>query len=77
MARANRNGRLSSKKSMKKPEIFLDKENDFASIRLADGIEAKSYLKDGFIFSEDAKGRVIEIQILNLSLLAKAIKRTA
>ena len=59
------------------PEIFLDKENDFASIRLADGIEAKSYEKDGFIFLEDSKGKVIEIQILNLSRLAKNLKHTA
>ncbi len=46
----------------------MDKDADFASIKLAPGIEAKSYLKDGVLFSEDAKGRVIELQILNVSL---------
>lgn len=40
----------------------------FACIKLAPGIEAKSYLKDGVLFSEDAQGRVIELQILNVSL---------
>jgi hypothetical protein len=44
---------------------------DFAAIKLAPGIEAKSYLKDGVLFSEDAKGRIIELQILNLSLTAQ------
>jgi len=33
-------------------------------------VEKKSYIKDGMIFCEDAKGRIIEIQILNLSSLA-------
>ena len=65
MARNNSHGKLSSKKIMKTPEVFLDKDNDFASIRLAFGVEAKSYEKNGFVFLEDSRGRVIEIQILN------------
>ncbi len=77
MASHNRNGKLSSKKVTKGPQIFLDKDNDFASIKIAPGIEAKSYVKDGFVFLEDAKGRIIEIQILNLSRLADGFKHTA
>jgi len=77
MARNHSNGKLSGKKLKKKPEIFLDKDSDFASIRLADGIEAKSYERDGFVFLEDRKGKIIEIQILNLSKLADGLKRTA
>jgi len=76
MARNNSHGKL-SKKVKTTPEIYLDKENDFASIRLAPGIEAKSYEKDGFIFLEDKKGKVIEIQILNLSRLAEGLKHSA
>lgn len=77
MARNHSHGKLSGKKIKKSPEVFLDKDNDFASIRLSDGIEAKSYEKDGFIFLEDSKGKVIEIQILNLSRLAEGLKHTA
>ena len=55
-------------KSQQFPVVSMDKDADFASITLAPGIEAKSYLKDGVLFSEDAKGRVIELQILNVSL---------
>ena len=77
MARNNSHGKLSGKKIKKTPEVFLDKDNDFASIRLASGIEAKSYEKNGFVFLEDKSGRVIEIQILNLSRLAEGLKHTA
>jgi len=66
-----------SKKLKGMPKIFFDKDNDFASIRLTDGIEAKSYEKDSFIFLEDSKGKIIEIQILNLSRLADGLKHTA
>lgn len=59
------------------PDVYMDADLDFASIKLAAGIEAKSYEKDGFIFCEDAKGRVIEIQVLNLSDLKKSKKRSA
>jgi len=53
------------------PKVLIDKDNDFASIKLKDGIEAKSYLKDGMLFSEDKSGNIIEIQILNLRDLIK------
>ena len=77
MARRNGHGKLSVKKVKSGPEIYLDKENDFASIRLAKGIEAKSYEKDGFVFLEDSKGKIIEIQILNLSRLKDGLKSIA
>ena len=77
MARNHGARKLSVKKLHKNPLISVDLDNDFASIRLVKGIEAKSYEKDGFLFSEDANGRVIEIQILNLSLLAKRAKKIA
>ena len=60
-----------SKRSHTKPEVFIDPDADFASIKLAPGVEAKSYTKSGFVFCEDKKGRVIEIQVLNLSALSK------
>lgn len=50
------------------PIVSIDRDSDFASIKLCPGIEAKSYLRDGILFSEDASGRVIELQILNLSM---------
>jgi hypothetical protein len=53
------------------PRVHVDIEADFASIKLAPGIEAKSYVKDGFVFCEDKKGRIIEVQLLNLSDLRK------
>lgn len=54
-----------------KPEIYIDHDSDYASIKLASGVEARSYVKDGFVFCEDKNGKVIEIQVLNLSELAK------
>ncbi len=79
MAGHNRNGELSKKVKSQYPEIYLDHESDFALIKIAKGIEAKSYFKDGFVFCEDSKGRVIEVQILNLSdlKLGKKTKRSA
>jgi hypothetical protein len=77
MARTHGHGKLPKKQLKKTPEIFFDSENDFASIKIGKGIETKSYEKDGFIFSEDAKGKIIEIQILNLSLLSKSSKKSA
>ncbi len=53
------------------PKIFIDPENDFASIKIKEGTEARSYEKDGFIFCEDVEGNVIEIQILNLKDLSR------
>ena len=55
----NRNG------NGKFPHVVIDKENNFASIKLREGIEALSYVRDGIIFSEDSEGNIIEIQILN------------
>jgi hypothetical protein len=76
MGRINRNGKFRKKVALKKsqafePQVFVDYDADFASIKIAPGIEARSYLKDGFVFSEDKKGRVIEVQVLNLSELGK------
>ena len=48
------------------PKVLIDKKNDFASIQLKSGVEKKSYLKNGIIFSEDKNGNFIEVQILNL-----------
>ena len=50
--------------------MLVDTEADFASIKIAEGVEKKSYIKDGMVFCEDEEGRIIEIQILNLSSLA-------
>jgi hypothetical protein len=72
MGSRHRDGKL-SKKIESFPQITLDKENDFASVKIAKGIEYKSYEKDGFIFCEDKSGRIIEIQVLNLSLLPKLL----
>ena len=78
MGRRNRNGPVRRKKvkSRKFPQVFVDPDADFASIKLAPGIEARSYEKEGFVFCEDASGNVIEIQLLNLSSL-KGLKRTS
>lgn len=59
------------------PKVFIDKENDFAAIKIAKGIEHKSYEIDGFVFCEDKAGRVIEIQVLNLSKLPALLKRAS
>lgn len=79
MAGHNRHGELSKKVKSEYPQVYLDKDSDFASIKIAAGTEAKSYIKDGFVFCEDSKGRVIEVQILNLSDLksGKKPRRTA
>ena len=76
MGRHNSHGKL-SKKSEKFPKIIIDKENDFASIRISKGIEARSYEQDGFIFCEDKSGRVVEIQILNLSKIPELMKKAS
>ncbi len=75
MAGHNRDGQLSKKIKSEFPVIHIDRDSDFASIKIAKGTEAKSYVKDGFVFCEDAKGRVIEVQILNLSDLKNGKKR--
>ena len=76
MGRNNSNGKL-SKKVDSFPRVFIDKENDFAAIKIAKGIEYKSYEKDGFIFCEDRSGRVIEIQVLNLSKLPELLTKAS
>jgi hypothetical protein len=81
MARRHRSGKLPKKNVKSKAEAFpvviLDAENDFASIRLSKGIEKCSYEKDGILFSENAKGQVIEIQILNVSKLKPRPRKSA
>ena len=70
--------RLKIKKTVESfPQIFIDKANDFVAIKIAKGIEHKSYEKDGFIFCEDKSGRVIEIQVLNLSKLPELLDRVS
>lgn len=76
MGRNNAHGKL-SKKVESFPKIFIDKENDFAAIKIAKGVEHKSYEKDGFIFCEDKAGPVIEIQVLNLSKLPELLKKAS
>ncbi len=76
MGRNNGHGKL-SKKVESFPKIFIDKGNDFAAIKIAKGVEHKSYEKDGFIFCEDKAGRVIEIQVLNLSKLPELLKKAS
>lgn len=66
-----------SKKVGPFPQVFIDKENDFAAIKIAKGIEHKSYEQDGFIFCEDKLGRIIEIQVLNLSKLPALLKKAS
>jgi hypothetical protein len=77
MTRHHRNDSLRRKIKADYPQIHIDLDADFASIKLASGIEAKSYAREGFVFCEDKKGRVIEIQVLNLSDLAKKRTRPA
>ncbi|MFN7455459.1 MAG: hypothetical protein ACK5RO_12460 [Pseudobdellovibrionaceae bacterium] len=76
MGRRHSHGKL-SKKVKSYPVIMIDKDLDFASIKIAKGVEHKSYEKDGFIFLEDKSGRVIEIQVLNLSLLPKLLAKAS
>lgn len=76
MGRNNGHDKLSSKVGSL-PMVFIDKDNDFAAIKIAKGIEHKSYEKDGFIFCEDKSGRIIEIQVLNLSKLSALLKKAS
>ena len=75
MARPQRARSVRKKTVIAFPVVHLDRDSDFASIKIAPGVEAKSYQKHGFIFCEDRRGRIIEIQILNLSSFRK--KRAA
>lgn len=67
---------MENSKTAPLPKIYIDKENDFISIKIAVGVENKSYEKDGFIFCEDKAGQVIEIQILNVSSLSQMIQKS-
>ena len=71
MGRRNSHSPVRSKEVTpgKYPQIFVDADADFASIKIAPGVEARSYEKGGFIFCEDVSGNVIEIQLLNMSAL--------
>lgn len=78
MGRHHSSRKLSDKKSMRKPsypKVSIDREHDYLSVKLAPGIESKSYLKRGFLFSEDKNGRVIEIQLLNMSDFGKSKRK--
>ncbi len=79
MGRHNTHGSIRKKKVKRSafPQIYIDKDMDFASIKLSPGIEARSYVKNGFAFCEDRLGRVIEVQILNLSRLKRDHVRSA
>lgn len=68
-------GELRSRKSQKQlPLVFVDKESDFLSIRIGNGIESRSFVRDGIVFSLDKNGKIIEVQVLNLSLFDKKKK---
>ncbi len=72
MARHHRDALLQSKKiKTTYPKIVIDKSSDFASIKIAKGVEAESFEKDGFVFCTNKAGDIIEVQILNLSQLSK------
>ena len=77
MGRRNGDGPVRRKKVKPRefPQVFVDADADFASIKIAPGVEARSYEKGGFVFCEDVSGNVIEFQLLNLSSLKK-LKRT-
>ncbi len=61
MARHHDHGKLSKKLKSELPEIYRDTDSDFASIKISNGIEAKSYVKDGFVFCEDAKSIILKL----------------
>jgi hypothetical protein len=50
MARHHRHDKVSKKIKAKFPQIYIDKDADFASIKIAPGNEASSYVRDGFVF---------------------------
>ena len=81
MARNHRTRKLSTQVKRKKPhyvpQVLIDHDADFAAIKIAPGIEAKSYIVDGILFSENKSGKIIEIQVLNLSRLKKSSKAVA
>ena len=77
MGRAYHHGSFRNKKVNEYPEVYIDKDADFASIKIAPGVESRSYVKDGIIICEDQKGRILEIQLLNLRALLSPKKQLA
>ena len=78
MDRSHYHGSFRTKKTVKEfPEVYVDKDADFASIKIAPGVESRSYIKDGIVVCEDQKGRIIEIQLLNLKNLLSPTKQLA
>ncbi len=78
MGRSNHHGPFRSRKALSAyPEVYIDKEADFASIKIAPGVESRSYVKDRFVVCEDQEGRIIEVQLLNLKSLLSSGKRLA
>ena len=78
MDRSHSHGAFRNKKALSAyPEVHIDKDADFASIKIAPGVESRSYVKDGVVVCEDQKGRIIEIQFLNLKALLSSKKRLA
>jgi hypothetical protein len=77
MDRSHRRDSLRSKRVSAFPEVHIDRDADFASIKLAPGVESRSYVKNGIVVCEDNEGRVIEIQLLNLKSLLTNKKRLA
>ena len=78
MDRTHHHGSVRNKKGVNAyPEVYIDKDADFASIKVAPGIESRSYVKDGVVVCEDRNGRIIEIQLLNLKALLSPGKRLA
>jgi hypothetical protein len=78
MGRRNGHGPVRKKKVKRSefPQVYVDTAADFAAIKLACGVESRSYQRDGFVFLEDKSGNIIEVQILNLSEL-KNLKDTS
>lgn len=74
MARAHRNGSLRNKvkRSPRYPKIHVDSKAGFASIKLAPGLEAESFTKDGFVFCKNEAGEIIEIQVLHLDTQSRS-----
>ena len=72
MGRRNGDGPVRRKTVKRKefPQVFVAADSDFASVKIAPGVESRSYEKDGFVFCEDERGNVIEIQLLNLRALS-------
>ncbi len=71
MAGHHRDGKLQNTDVNSFPQVMIDRDSDFASIKIAPGIEAESFVKDGIAFCTNKLGEIIEIQILNLSKLGK------